>query len=145
MYTVKNIIFSLFPLNMLSVLNKLMSAKPAFAFAKLSQLKLAFHFLFAFCTLFRVYLNPVWHGTGHFYPVEFVRSNFVSWFFFKISQTFLEVKIEINWIILTPWPAHWVLQKLPLGSSKDEHFSCFVTPCQKGLRPCSSRPYCMSL
>jgi hypothetical protein len=22
--------------------------------------------------------NPVWHGTGHFYPVEFVRSDFFS-------------------------------------------------------------------
>ena len=21
---------------------------------------------------------PVWHGTGHFYPVEFVRSDFIS-------------------------------------------------------------------
>jgi hypothetical protein len=23
-------------------------------------------------------LNPVWHGTGHFYPFVFVRSDFVS-------------------------------------------------------------------
>ena len=23
-------------------------------------------------------LNPVWHGTGHFYPFEFVASDFVS-------------------------------------------------------------------
>ena len=27
-------------------------------------------------------------------------------FFFKIFQTFLEVKIYINWVILTPCPAH---------------------------------------
>ena len=52
------------------------------------------------------WLNPVWHGTGHFYPFVFVRSNFVSWIFFKSFQTLLEVKIEINRIILTPCPAH---------------------------------------
>ena len=23
-------------------------------------------------------INPVWHGTGHFYPFVFVRSDFVS-------------------------------------------------------------------
>ena len=42
--------------------------------------------------------NPVWHGTGHFYPYVFVWSDFVSWFFFKFL---LEVRIEINRVILT--------------------------------------------
>ena len=27
--------------------------------------------------------NSVWYGTGHFYPYVFVRSDFVSWFFFQ--------------------------------------------------------------
>ena len=68
-----------------------------------------------------------------FYPVELVRSDLVSWFFFKNFQTFSEVKIDINWVILIPCPAHWVLSKLPLGASKDEHFSCFPIPCQTRL------------
>ena len=29
--------------------------------------------------------NSVWYGTGHFYPYVFVRSGFVSWFFFSNS------------------------------------------------------------
>ena len=33
--------------------------------------------------------NPVWHGTGHFYPFVLLKSDFVS-------RTFLEVKIDIN-------------------------------------------------
>ena len=37
--------------------------------------------------------NSVWYGTGHFYPYVFVRSGFVSWFFF---QTLSKVKNEIN-------------------------------------------------
>ena len=51
-------------------------------------------------------LNPVWHGTGHFYLYVFVRSDFVSLIFFKNFQTLLKVKIEINRVILTPCPAH---------------------------------------
>ena len=50
--------------------------------------------------------NPVKHGTGHFPPWVFVKSHFVSWFFFKTFQTLLEVKIEINRVILTPCPTH---------------------------------------
>ena len=36
-------------------------------------------------------------------------SDFVTWIFIKIFQTFLEVKIEINRVNLTPFWAHWVL------------------------------------
>ena len=63
--------------------------------------------------------NPIWHvvgvgvGGGHFYPLVLVGSNFVSRIFFKNFQTFfknfqafLEVKIDINRVILTPCPAH---------------------------------------
>ena len=71
---------------------------------------------------------------GTFTPLVILGLDFVSWICIKNFQTFLEVKIEINGVILTPCPAHWVLQKLPLGSSKVEHFSCFVIPCQTGLR-----------
>ena len=91
-----------------------------------------------------VYINPVWHETGDFPPVEFVRSDFVSWFFFKNFQTFLEVKIEINLVIFIPCPAHWVLQKLPLRV-KVEHFSCFVISCQTGLTVFWNRPVHNSL
>ena len=55
--------------------------------------------------LFRL-LNPVKHGTGHFPPWVFVKSHFVSWFFFKTFQTLLEVKIEINRVILKSCPTH---------------------------------------
>ena len=47
-------------------------------------------------------LNPVWHGTGHFYPFVIVRSDIVSLIFIKNFQTFLEVKIYINLFNLTP-------------------------------------------
>ena len=53
--------------------------------------------------------NPIWHGRGFFYPLVLFGSDFVSWIFFKNFQTFLEVKIDINRVILTPCPAHWVL------------------------------------
>ena len=52
--------------------------------------------------------------TGHFYPYVFVRSDFVCWYFFKNFQTLLEVKIELNRIILTPClikVAPWLLQR----------------------------------
>ena len=57
--------------------------------------------------------NPVWHGTGHFYTFVLVGSDNVSCCFFKNFQTFLELKIDINRVILT----HWALQKLPFGGS----------------------------
>ena len=60
--------------------------------------------------------------------------DFVSWIFIKNVQIFLEVKIEINRDNLTPCQAHWVLQNLLLGVAKDEHFSCFLSSCQLGLR-----------
>ena len=60
-------------------------------------------------------------------------SDFVSWIFIKNIKTFLEVKIDINQVNLTPCQAHWVLWKMPLGGAKDEHFSCFHSSCQLGL------------
>ena len=42
------------------------------------------------------------------------------------------MKIEINRAILTPCPAHWVLQKLPLGSSKVEHFLALWSHARQG-------------
>ena len=52
--------------------------------------------------------NPIWHGRGYFYPLVLFGSDFVRWIFFKNFQTFLELKIDINRVILTPCPAHWV-------------------------------------
>ena len=46
--------------------------------------------------------NPIWHGSGHFYPLLLYESDFVSWFSLKISKPLLEVKIDINRVILSP-------------------------------------------
>ena len=44
----------------------------------------------------------------HLFPCPFwIR--FCPLIFFKNFQTFLEVKIDMNQVILTPCPAHWVL------------------------------------
>ena len=39
-------------------------------------------------------LFPVWHRTGHFYLNVFVRSDFVSWSFSKISKPFWMWKLK---------------------------------------------------
>ena len=49
---------------------------------------------------------PIWHGRGYFYPLDLFGSDFVNVFFFVNFQTFMDVKIDINRIILTPCPAH---------------------------------------
>ena len=59
--------------------------------------------------------------------------DFISWICIKNFQTFLEVKIDINRVNLTPCQAHWVLSNLLLGCAKDEHFSCFLSSCQLWL------------
>ena len=51
----------------------------------------------------------------------------------KNFQTFLEVKIDINGVNLTPCQAHWVLLKVLLRGAKDKHFFCFLSSCQSGL------------
>ena len=78
-------------------------------------------------------VNPNWHEGGHFPPpcpfwIRFCQLNFYQKF-----PIFLEVKIDINRVNLTPRQAHWVLQKMLLGSAKDEKLSCFLSSCQLGL------------
>ena len=68
-----------------------------------------------------------------FISLSFFGSDFVNWIFIKNFQTFLEVKIDVNRVNLTPCWAHWVLSKMPLGGAKDEHVSCFHSSCQWGL------------
>ena len=51
-------------------------------------------------------LNPNWHEEGHFYPLVLFGLNFVSRIFIKNFQTFLEVKVDINRVVLTPFQAH---------------------------------------
>ena len=47
--------------------------------------------------------NPIWHERGHFpSPLLFGSEEFVSRIFIKNFQTFLEVKININQVNLTP-------------------------------------------
>ena len=70
---------------------------------------------------------------GTFPHLVLFGSDFVSWIFIKNLQTFLEVKIDISLVNLTPCQTHCVLWEMPLGCSKDKHFSCFHSSCQLGL------------
>ena len=65
----------------------------------------------------------------YFYLLVLFWSDFVSWIFIKNFQTFLEVKIDINLVNLTPSQAYCILSIMPLGGTKDEHFSCFHSSC----------------
>ena len=56
-----------------------------------------------------ILINPNWHQRGHFSPLVLLGSDFVRWIFIKNIHTFLEVKIDINRVNLTPCKAHWVL------------------------------------
>ena len=73
---------------------------------------------------------------GTFTPLVILGLDFVSWIYIKNFQTFLEVKIDINWVNLTPCQAPWVLWNLLLGGAKDEHFFCSLSSCQLGSRRC---------
>ena len=78
-------------------------------------------------------INPNLHGHRPFYLLVLFGLNFVSWTFIIFFQTFLEVKADINRVILTSCSTHLVLQKLPLGGSKDGFFSFFQRSCKLGL------------
>ena len=78
-------------------------------------------------------INPNWHEGKYFYLLAIFGSDFVRLFFIKNFETFLEVKIYINWVNLTPCKAHSVLEKMPLDGTKEEHFSCVHSSCQLGL------------
>ena len=98
-------------------------------------------------------------GQGIFHLYEFVRSDFVSWFFFSKRGTgFSDMEVSNVWHpylrILFPflnffggenWDQSGYFDTLTssfslykrcvfLGSSKVEHFSCFVILCLTGLR-----------
>ena len=51
-------------------------------------------------------LNPIWHGGDTFIPLSLLDQILSADFFSKRFQIFLEVKIYINRVILTPWQAH---------------------------------------
>ena len=89
---------------------------------------------FLFSELMPVRVNTNWHETGRFYLLVLFGSDFVSWFFFKKLQFFFEGETDINQLNLTPCCAHLVLHTIPLYGDKDEHFSCFHSSCQWGLR-----------
>ena len=59
-------------------------------------------------------------------------------FLSKLSKLF-KVKFDINRVILTPYPAYWVFQKLLLGGAKYEHFSFLQSSCQLGLTSLSKQ------
>ena len=80
-----------------------------------------------------IMFNPNWHEAGHFPPPCPFWIRFCQLKFYKKFPNFLEVKIDVNRVNLTPCWAHWVLLKMPLGGAKDEHVSCFHSSCQWGL------------
>ena len=52
-------------------------------------------------------IGPNWHEGSYFYLLVFFLDQILSTdFSFKKFLTFLEVKIDINWVNLTPWQAH---------------------------------------
>ena len=63
----------------------------------------------------------------------------------------MEVKAEINWVILTSYSTYKVLQKLLLGGAKDGHFSFSQRSCKIGLTakliflPCNFTNVCTIL
>ena len=61
--------------------------------------------------LFCNYFNPNCHEVGHFPPSCPFWISFASWIFIKNFETFLEVKIDINWVNLTPKPSSLSLLK----------------------------------
>ena len=69
-----------------------------------------------------VLINLIGMRKGTFTTLVILGLDFVSWISIKKFQTFLEVKIVINLINLTPCHAHWV--------HLDEHFSYFHNSCQ---------------
>ena len=50
--------------------------------------------------------DPNWHEEVYFYLLVCFGSDLVSWFLIKDFQTFLEVKIDFNWVNLTSSQAH---------------------------------------
>ena len=44
------------------------------------------------------WLNPNWQEAGHFPPLVLFGSDFWQLNFYQNFQTFLEVKIDINWV-----------------------------------------------
>ena len=74
-----------------------------------------------------VTFNPVWHKGDIFIPLLHYESDFVSWFFPKSFQTFLEVKSDVNGLILTPYPVHCAesFKSCPLVALKMSIFLAF--------------------
>ena len=57
-------------------------------------------------TLLLVWLALIGMRGDFFHPLVLFGTDFVCLIFIKNFQTFLEVKIDINWINLTPCQAH---------------------------------------
>ena len=72
-------------------------------------------------------INLNWHERGYFYLVVLFGLDFVCWIFTKSLQTFLEVKIDTL-------PSSLIIFQNHLCGAKDEHFSCFHSSCQLGLK-----------
>ena len=81
-------------------------------------------------------LNLIWHGRGGdiFIPLSLLDHILSADFLSKISKTFLEVKIYINWVIFRH-PAQLIesYKSYPLEAQKISIFHCFPTTCQTGL------------
>ena len=74
---------------------------------------------------------PIWHGWDIFIPLSLLDQILSAEVFSKISKLFAGE----NWHQSGYFDTQLIesYKKLPLGGSKDEHFSCFPTSCQTGL------------
>ena len=81
----------------------------------LSEIIFYINLIWPFEPLFVLLLYPLLHyvfvkkKSRYFYLLVLFGSDFVSWVFIKNFQTFLEVKINIYWVNLTPCQAYCFL------------------------------------
>ena len=76
------------------------------------------------------YVIPNWHGGSLLSPC-YSGIGFCQLIFYQKCPNFLEVKIDINWINLTPCQAHSLI-KMPLGGAKDKYFLAFIAHANEG-------------
>ena len=91
------------------------------------------------CRNLKSRLNPNWHKGVYFYPLVVFGLNFVSRIWWKLSKLFLEVKIDINWVNLTPidhfGSEHFGKSYFSTDVSSPEHFgTCTIWHCRRSGR-----------
>ena len=74
--------------------------------------------------------DPNWHRRGHFYPLVLVGSDFVNWFFSKISKLFWWWKLTSIGLFWHPVQVSNSKKSCPLEALKMRIFLAFQLPCQ---------------